>query len=113
MDDLAAFIEARLADDEMLSDELHRAEWCNSVDRDGGYEARRCDCGYPARVLREVAAKRKILHDHTPQAVGHRIVCSRCHYGNPLGANWPCLTMESLATAWNDHPDYRAEWATA
>lgn len=64
----------------------------------------------PARALREVAAKRKILWDHTPQERGRRAVCSRCHYGNVLGANWPCLTMTSLAGIWSDHPDFRAEW---
>jgi hypothetical protein len=64
----------------------------------------------PARALREVAAKRKILWDHTPKTTGRRTACSRCHYGNVLGANWPCLTMTSLAGIWSDHPDFHPQW---
>jgi hypothetical protein len=125
MDDLAAFIEARLADDEMLSAELHRTEWCNSIDRDGGYEEGRCDCGYPARVLREVAAKRLTLklHDrvHTcpvivpvsdPTAFAEGMYVSDEYVDDDSDVT-PCTTMRLLAAAWSDHGDYRAEWATA
>jgi Family of unknown function (DUF6221) len=64
----------------------------------------------PARVLREVAAKRTILADHAPQVRGSRKSCSRCSYGNLLGASWPCLTVAQLVAVWSDHPDYGQGW---
>jgi hypothetical protein len=76
----------------------------------GSYAADHIARHDPARVLREVAAKRRILWDHTPKITGRRTACSRCHYGNILGANWPCLTMTSLAAAWSDHSDYDERW---
>ena len=69
------------------------------------------------RVLREVAAKRKILNDHEQ---GPRysdkpepVICRRC--GDPPGydygfADSPCLTLRLLAEVYADHPDYRTEW---
>jgi hypothetical protein len=60
----------------------------------------------PARVLREVQAKRAILREHTPHTRGRHTVCSSCSYGNSLGATWPCLTVEKTAAVYSDHPDY-------
>lgn len=127
-DDLIAFIKARLDEDELVASVAGRdghdrwaATWATVVDaRDPDNFAMITDsvsevCLHiaqfdPCRVLREVAAKRKILWDHTPREIGRRIACSRCHYGNVLGANWPCLTMTSLAGVWGDHPDFSQKW---
>jgi|HubBroStandDraft_4_1064222.scaffolds.fasta_scaffold586039_2 hypothetical protein len=73
----------------------------------------------PARVLREVDAKRKILAEHcdTVGSVwipghGHdNKFCARCvdsdrdgdYYAEEPG---PCLTLRALAAVWSGHPDY-------
>ena len=137
MDEIAAFLSARLDEDETAAlaagDDDTARSWTSfdiggypvigaGIDNGWGItvagppapseaQARHIARHDPGRALREVEAGRRILYDHAPQAKGQRTVCSRCHYGNPLGANWPCLTMESLAAVYSDHPDYRPEWA--
>ena len=69
----------------------------------------------PARVLREVAAGRAILAEHFPEDRGESLPgadCGVCYYTGTPGspAQWPCLTLRSLAGIWDDHPDYRPEW---
>ena len=61
----------------------------------------------PARVLREVEAKRAILDHHVPVRHEGRKMCGSC-----LGVctYWPCPTVRHLAAAWSDHPDYRDDW---
>lgn len=78
----------------------------------------------PARVLREVEAKRRILDEHQPEDGS----CSRCgrdsREENP-GAHlrgepemvdvwrpaiWPCRTTRLLAMPYDDHKNYRQEW---
>jgi len=54
----------------------------------------------PARVLREVAAKRAILAECEPRP-GIGIVAIE------LAAQ---RILRHLAAVWNDHPDYRPEW---
>jgi hypothetical protein len=107
-DDLVAFITARLDEDERCARGAERnsvgAEW-TAVDLQSGYDARmdehiaRHD---PARVLREVAAKRRILAaaaEYSPEL----------EHGD--NGEWAFdLVVRELAAAWSDHPDYRAEW---
>ena len=60
----------------------------------------------PARVLREVDAKRSILAQHPaiwPKDPDSS-TCSCC------GLAWPCPTLRALAAAWSDHPDYDPAW---
>src|SRR5258707_2151148 len=69
--DLATFLEARIADDEAAARTVHDVAKCDAMlyEEDmAAYAARTpgCDCGYPARVLREVDAKRKIVALHRP-----------------------------------------------
>lgn len=73
----------------------------------------------PARVLREVEAKRQIveLHqegvsndlppDEEPTAEG--IFCMAC---TPVGEPpfYPCSTLRLLALPYDDHPDFQEEW---
>ena len=76
----------------------------------------------PARVLREVAAKRAILSVHRVVEYPGPYVpisptCSICitereGYQEEWGDDdWPCATIRLLAAVYSDHPDYRQEWA--
>ncbi len=58
-----------------------------------------------ARASREAKALRAILDLHKPDEYG----CQVCA-DPPLGR--ACETLSRLAAAWNDHPDYRQEWAS-
>ena len=69
----------------------------------------------PARVLREVAAKRAILARHHR---GDRNECVGCGYFGDMDD--PCIDEEmencpelvELASVWSDHPDYDPSWST-
>lgn len=69
----------------------------------------------PARVLREVEAKRALLKRHAPRERGDG--CVVCDDGNDScgclsGPHWsyPCDTVKILALPYVDHPEYREEW---
>jgi len=67
-----------------------------------------CD---PARVLRDVAAKRKILAAHQPErsvlppSDDHKLVCVVCSQDW-----WPCDVLRTLGEIDSGHPDYNPEW---
>ena len=74
----------------------------------------------PARVLREVAAKRAILSEHAHVAAStpsfrkgpEPFGCFTCDYvpgEGTYGGGW-CTTVRILAAIWSDHPDYEQEW---
>ncbi|MER7131231.1 DUF6221 family protein [Streptosporangium saharense] len=76
----------------------------------------------PARVLREVEAKRRImgLHqegvdndlpdDEEPDPAAGDTRCMVCAaVGEP--PYYPCQTLRILAHPYADHPDYQPEWA--
>jgi len=119
--DLAAFLAARLDEDENRA-RAAQAEWDSPSVR---YEwedlpdevfahARTHD---PARVLREVAAKRAILELHHIRRIGTWPVCTHCRPVDPeytddlTSEPWPCRTLRALAAVYSDHPGYRQEWA--
>lgn len=143
MTDLRAFIEARLAEDEQGARNARDPDWrpdgANScqVYTDRADDSNRtiawCRNGHdddfanslhiarhdPARVLREVAAKRATLAAH-PRAndPGEPPHCETCRYvADPSDpepfpeAGYPCPTVRLLAAPFADHPDYRASWA--
>ncbi len=58
----------------------------------------------PARVLREVDAKRQIIaeHDVYGRGLGGRMDCQ--------SLDFPCRTLRLLALPYADRPGYRAEW---
>jgi hypothetical protein len=113
---LIAFLNARLDEDE------------------AGARTPDCDCGYLARVLREVEAKRAILAEHfiltnedRSEAYEEFSVvpwgakggagdqgsgCVTCHYYGMGGVKGYgiCRTVRLLAAVYSDHPDYRQEW---
>jgi hypothetical protein len=126
MDDLIAFIRARLDEDEQIAREADNREsdwwWGPAAESPAERHIARYD---PARVLREVEAKRKSLGLHRPGApadmadAGTLVVCVSC---GPSGNDpdlymideqaslYPCDTVRLLALPWSDHPDYREEW---
>lgn len=58
----------------------------------------------PARVLREVAAKRAIMAEHG-------IDQDPCDAHDAMYESAPCDVILNLAAIYLDHPDYQAEWA--
>ncbi len=63
-----------------------------------------CDCGYPARVLAECEAKRRIVQD-----IGNALTY-RCVPGGPPASGELPLPLRALSAVYADHPDYREEW---
>jgi hypothetical protein len=69
----------------------------------------------PARVLREVEAKRGLLALHSPSEFGTWVgddddqmpACSTC--GN-LTARFPCKTLRLLASMHEGRPGYQEAW---
>lgn len=86
----------------------------------GSYAADHIARHDPARVLREVAAKRAILAEHGPSrrdASRCRVCTAITHTGmghaDARRFRAPCPTLLFLAAVYSDHPDYRAEWAVS
>jgi|SRR6185437_3843489 len=125
MDDLTAFLVARLDEDEAAA---KAAREVASSDTELAQQAGPCvsDATYvhierhgPARVLREVAAGRAILAEHhlTDWMAPGDHVCFRCVLDDdelhPADYGWlpyPCPTVRAVAAIYSDHPDYRPEW---
>lgn len=140
MDDLTAFITARIDEDEAIAREaasalprdeghgwtaVHRylethpasgesfivdtsselvatATSARSYDRAVADHIARHD---PARVRREVAAKRAMVERY------HDAVDTQGEYGMD-GSEWVAERMlKCIAGVWSDHPDYKQEWA--
>ena len=100
MNALAAFLRARLADDEAwAANALSRrfAPIPNATERPGTAE----------RVLADVEAKRAIVEDFEVYARDLREAPSEFARGRRHAA---LLAVTRLATAYADHPDYRQEW---
>lgn len=127
MDDLVAFLRARLAEGEGIAraaakkvsvppnDGMRwRRDWdtVHTAPSDPpGPRTKVADCGHgggdltahivewdPARVLREVEAKRRLVDRYA----------WLCEHGDTGNAAW---VLPLLATTYADHPDYRREWA--
>lgn len=113
MNDLVAFLNARL-DDVELADwhardcQTHRQMPANSPLGLGGAPMS-CTCRVPAFVLADVAAKRQIIEEH----YNDHGLCNVCADEPHYDATWrpyPCKTLRLLALPSADHPDYRKEW---
>jgi hypothetical protein len=142
--ELVAFLRARLDEDAELAatgetwsafDEMHGTR---RVDVDHSFErVVACTRSWrgvhiarhdPARVLREVEAKRAVVQLHHivhrnvawledgQEAVAELPVCGHCvprHSAFPSRQDvpeGPCATVLLLAAVYADHPDYRQEW---
>jgi hypothetical protein len=145
MGDIVEFLKARLAEDEAAAQRagawhpdwtydretfsVNSGTWsvaarrANDVplcDVDGEHVARHD----PARVLRDIAAKRAIidLHRSVPLVDGAEgTTCAECGptaddhavWAFP-GEDWtPCRTLKILAAIWAEHPDYDPSWTVA
>lgn len=138
-DDLVAFINARLDEDEQaarashyegqrwLAEEEGVSRWPDDEPvhmADTKKDARHIALHDPARVLRGVEAKRQVLTVHRPgkevpewsSAVGRftTVSCEGCGFGGPCDDPHTedineCPTLQALATEWSDHPDYDRE----
>lgn len=117
MDDLVAFVRARLDEDERIAQGADRnppngstswtpaalqTTWDARVDE---HVARH----NPARVLREVEAKRRILGEHFESFLPNGIPLGTCTTCDNYAM--PCPTLRLLALPYADDPDYRPEWA--
>ena len=102
--DPVAFAAARLDEAEAEHDEMHY-DGCARC----GPVVFPCDCGYPARVLREVEAGRRILARHQPDSYG----CQYCADGGHNIISWGCADLADLLARWADHPDYDQAWRPA
>jgi hypothetical protein len=75
----------------------------------------------PARVLRETAAKRRVLARHHPSDEYESPLCMACQWDvdcdsprHDLDAeDAPCPDLLYLASIWSDHPDYDPKWSIA
>lgn len=67
-----------------------------------------CDCGTPARVLREVAAKQAILARFGEPPEDADLGEHLQHSQEQAGLR---RAVRLLAAVYSDHPDYRAGWA--
>ena len=136
-DDLRAFVAARLDEDEAAARAATEGPWSFAgydsadgwpivandeheiVSRSGSDDAEHIARHDPARVLREVTAKRAILAVHQikpptwrepdDQAFG----CECCHFDRDEGIYGfgYCPTLKALAAVYSDHEDFRGEWA--
>jgi hypothetical protein len=101
MSDLVAFLRARLDEDEQAARDGDDACWhIDYCDDEGKRYHERFD---PARVLREVEAKRRILDEHGSGS-------DSCDAHDASMRSIPCDTLLLLALPYADHPDYREEW---
>lgn len=126
MSDLVAFLKARLDEDEQAA---KAAEGHSLFDGTGIVSGRNASVVLPshvaiyvarhdpARVLREVESKRRIIELHrsvrvrsTGSAGGTIEDCQMCDH---FPAQYPCLTLRLLALPYADHSDYREEWRHA
>ncbi|MGW3135928.1 DUF6221 family protein [Streptomyces sp. NPDC001139] len=69
----------------------------------------------PARVLREIEAKRQLLDEHQDVNDGWCGTCVDGRWGYPTHGGsspqrYPCRTLRLLALPYADRPGYRDEW---
>jgi hypothetical protein len=89
-------------------------------DRSGGVNAEHIARHDPARVLREVEAKRRVLDRHHAgvryEHDRHVRQCIGCgtegEFDDPVTEDInDCPELRDMASIYADHPDYRPEWA--
>lgn len=103
---IVEFIEARLRDDEQDASNIHDRQ------ADAWLAADLCACDHPARVLAEVAAKRRLVS----YAKGKILAADRASQrGNFFGAVTDGAVgdkvLQLLALPYRDHEDYDPAWA--
>ncbi len=115
--DLVTFLRARLDEDEQAAGLVtaivyacdgHSArgdciaqtweKWADGEDRLPNHHANWTPIYDPARVLREVAAKRELIEQHV------------AYYGDGHDRSWPVQVLSTLASVYSEHPDYDEAW---
>lgn len=119
MDDVTAFVKARLDEDVAALGYVEPGPWTSSGPYVGSAagiiaQARHTETGAhiarhdPARVLREVAAKRAIVAAYAKADEWVNVSAgATAAYARQIMDE----TLRHLAAVWSDHPDYRQEWA--
>jgi|SRR5271165_262364 len=96
------FLTARYDEDASSADEIHNGMDCASC----GPIPFSCDCGVPARMLREVEAKRMILAEYESFRVEVNWPGARAGAGVITGYEELRFAVGALAAVYSDHPDY-------
>jgi len=122
--DLAAFLAARLDEDDRIAKGLMGATRFMGGEPDftgqGGPAASAFWQHFASyRMVTEVAAKRAILARHQPRPLGQWQVCGACctvecfefSADELSSAPWPCADVRHLAAVYSCHPDYDPAWA--
>jgi hypothetical protein len=125
--DLTTFLRARLNEDQARAEATQArvaadGGWFGARDlvTGAGFEAADAELvavhADPARVLREVEAKRQIVDEHGDVNGGSCDTCVDGAWGYPTHGgstpqDYPCRTLRLLASVYADHADYRQEWA--
>jgi Family of unknown function (DUF6221) len=108
-DDIVGFTRQRLAEDEALASgngiwhaEAVHTLACAGRMNDTGWEPR-CRCEVPARVLRGVEAKRRIVDEC------ERLLAEK-DWEYDDAPQFAEFVERQLAAEWDNHLDYRQEW---
>lgn len=130
MTDLAAFLAARLDEDEQLARTADAEPFPDKGFHRGthiayGLQSTGIGLEYqgfalvwdPARVLAEITAKRAIIDAHPNVNDGDCGTCVVGRWGYPTHGGstierWPCPTLRALAATYADHPDFDESWRT-
>lgn len=123
MDELVVWLSAQLDEDERIARACSgngewEAEHIAIYGPDLGVEVRAHMAAHdPARVLREIDAKRRLLSEHTPQTPKvrpgmerHCLSCTTAQSWDEAAGQSNCLTLRLLALPYADRPGYRKEW---
>lgn len=118
-DDLAKFLRPQLDEDERIAQEAGNRRWLaqdNIIElyperEDDGFmswptrsDARHAANWDPARVLREIDARRRELALHQAEPGQHPDFCGYDRH------ELPCPSQRLLALPYADRPGYRQEW---
>jgi len=117
---LTEFLLVRITEDEAQADEIHECT-CGAGELltlyGPGFEPdkwRKWCCGYPARVLAECEAKRRIVEIHVEideEYPNPKVTCCQeCSAYGEYPGGFPCATLKAVATIYADHPDFREDW---
>lgn len=110
---LVAFLRDRLVDVERNADDVHDITVCDTVSRFGGLTGP-CDCGWPAFVLADVAAKRRIIdicQDAADEASG---LVAADEIGARLTTEFfGIAVLRHLAQPYATHPDFDPAWSVS
>jgi hypothetical protein len=114
VEDLVQWLRAQLDEDERTARAADAAKddnWWWGPDSESAAE-RHVARHDPARVLREIDAKRQLIELHQErleQGYGSD-VCAECDFGGVSQTYYPCATLRLLALPYTDQPGYQEAW---